>query len=119
MSLTLLVCMFDAVSSSLIILFFWLFGLAMFSFCFLLAAFFDRARVGSTTAALIFLAIFFPYFAVEPNDVSQASKSASLHHSLVVLSWALRSDGLHTGHETMRLNSLLCLMQPSRVYPHQ
>jgi len=37
----------------------------MFSFCFLLAAFFSRARVGSTTAALLFLAIFFPYFAVQ------------------------------------------------------
>lgn len=54
-----------------ILLYFWLFGLSVYAYSYLVSSIFSRARVGSTTGAIVFLLIFFPYFAVSGGSRSQ------------------------------------------------
>ncbi len=58
----------------LIFLYFFLFGISVFCFCYLLSVFFTRARIASTIAALVFLGAFFPYYAVFNQATSQGTK---------------------------------------------
>jgi ATP-binding cassette, subfamily A (ABC1), member 3 len=67
--------MFEFSNDGLILLFFFLFGLTVFAFCYMVSAFFDRARVGATIGALVFLAIFFPYFTVSDQRVPIGTKT--------------------------------------------
>ena len=64
-------------STSIILLFFWLYGLSIFAFCFMVSAAFSRARVASTVGAVIFLLSFFPFYAVSGDDVSSGNKGAA------------------------------------------
>ena len=58
-----------------IFLFFFLFAMSTFAFCWLLSVFFSRSQVATTFAALLFLALFFPYFAVQSESTSRAAKT--------------------------------------------
>ena len=58
-----------------IFFFFLLAQMSFFSFCLLVSAVFSQSRVGSTFGALVFLAIFFPYYAVFQDSVSTAQKT--------------------------------------------
>ena len=58
-----------------IFFFFLLAQLSFFSFCLLVSSVFSQSRVGSTFGALVFLAIFFPYYAVYQDSVSTAQKT--------------------------------------------
>ena len=60
-----------------IFIFFFLFSMASFAFCWLVSVFFSRSQVATTFAALIFLAIFFPYFAVEGASSSASAKQGA------------------------------------------
>ena len=51
--------------------------MSTFSFCWFISVFFSRSQVATTVSALIFLAFFFPYFAVEGNSNSKGSKVAA------------------------------------------
>ena len=57
-----------------IFIFFFFFALSTFAFCWLLSVFFSRSQVATTFAALMFLAFFFPYFAVQSESSSATSK---------------------------------------------
>ena len=60
-----------------VFIFFYFFALSTFSFCWLLSVFFSRSQVATTFAALLFLALFFPYFAVQGENSSTGSKGAA------------------------------------------
>jgi ATP-binding cassette subfamily A (ABC1) protein 3 len=60
-----------------VFLFFFFFAMSTFGFCWLLSVFFSRAQVATTVAALFFLALFFPYFAVEGASYSTSAKTAA------------------------------------------
>ena len=60
-----------------IFIFFYFFALTTFSFCWLLSVFFSRSQVATTFAALLFLALFFPYYAVQGENSSTSSKTAA------------------------------------------
>jgi len=59
---------------SVVFVFFWLFMMSLFAFGCLVSTFFDRSKTASTFATLIFFAIFFPYFAVNTDETSHATK---------------------------------------------
>ena len=58
-----------------IFIFFFFFSLTTFTFCWLFSVFFSRAQVGTTVAALVFLGLFFTYFAVEGANTSKGKKT--------------------------------------------
>jgi len=60
---------------ALIFIFFFFFTLASFSFCWLVSVFFNRSRVASSVGSIVFLALFFIYFAVQGRDTSVSAKS--------------------------------------------
>ena len=62
-------------SDKLYIFFFFLLAqMTFFSFCLVISAVFSAPRAASTFGALIFLAGFFPYYAVFQDSVSRAAK---------------------------------------------
>jgi hypothetical protein len=60
-----------------IFLFFFLFSLSTFSFCWFTSVFFSRSQVATTFSALIFLGFFFPYFAVSSSSTSASAKAVA------------------------------------------
>ena len=62
-------------NKGLIFLWFFFFGVSVFCFCYLISIFFTRARIAATIGAILFLGLFFPYFAVSGNSISTTSKS--------------------------------------------
>jgi hypothetical protein len=60
-----------------IFIFFFFFSMSTFAFCWLLSVFFSRAQVATTVGALIFLALFFPYFGVEGGSTSSGAKAVA------------------------------------------
>ena len=68
---------FEYSDKGFIFFFFLLAQLSFFSFCLLISALFSNSRIASTFGALIFLAIFFPYYAVFQDSVSTARKTVA------------------------------------------
>ncbi|CAE7902215.1 ABCA1 [Symbiodinium sp. KB8] len=66
--------MFGRSDSMLIWLLFWLFGIAATAEAFLISVFFSRAKVASAVGTIIFLASFFPYYAVNDPLKDMGSK---------------------------------------------
>lgn len=54
--------------------FFFIFGMSVFSFGFLMSVFFSRSRIATTFSAILFFAFFFPYFAVSDATTSTGQK---------------------------------------------
>lgn len=67
--------MFANTDFGLVFVLFFAFTLSIISFCFLMSAFFSKARSGATFAAVIFLSSFFGYFAVSGTGTSAVSKA--------------------------------------------
>lgn len=65
----------------LLLLYFLLFGLTAMALCYLLSAFFSKAKLAAAVGAVIFIATFFPYFAV--NDPLKATHGAKVAASLL------------------------------------
>ena len=68
---------FEYSDKAYIFFFFLLAQMSFFSFCLLISALFSQSRVAATFGALIFLASFFPYYAVFQDDVSTAQKTVA------------------------------------------
>ena len=66
---------FEYSDKGYVFFFFLLVQLSFFSFCLLCSSVFSQSRVASTFGALVFLAIYFPYYAVFQDDVSKAQKT--------------------------------------------
>lgn len=64
-------------NKGIIFFFFWLYGLSVFCFCYMISAFFTRAVVGSLIGAILFFAAYFPYYAVNGDTDSSGSKTLS------------------------------------------
>jgi len=56
---------------------FFLFGLSSTMYSYLISVFFSRAKTASTVGIVLFLGGYFPFFAVQPNDISQGAKLLS------------------------------------------
>ncbi len=106
---------FQFSNKSIIFLFFFLFGCAVWSWCYLLNAFFSRARLASTFSAILFFFIFFPYFTVRDPGVSYGSKG------IFNLIWfdLIWFDWLDFDLIWFSLNSSLILKKLLLVYLHQ
>ncbi|RYY36221.1 hypothetical protein EON62_01915, partial [archaeon] len=68
---------FKASSKVLVFFFFFLFGLSSITYCYLVSVFFSRAKTAATVGVVLFLATFFPWFAVNGADMSNSSKGAA------------------------------------------
>ena len=80
---------FPRSDAGLLFLLFWLFGCASTALCFLISVFFSHAKTASGVGALLFFAMFFPYFkvsaaTVDPTDKHAASLSASVAFGLAL-----------------------------------
>jgi hypothetical protein len=65
--------LFEHSNRWLVFLFFFSFGMSILGLCFLLSTFFSRAKTVAILGPIIFLASFFPYYAVnDPEDTAQA-----------------------------------------------
>ncbi len=60
-----------------IFIFFWFFGLATFSYAYLLSTVFSKARTASTMAAITYLVLYFPYYAIAGDRASSGTKTAA------------------------------------------
>lgn len=68
---------FNKSDKGIILLFFWLYGLSIFAFCYMVSAIFSKARIASTVGAVVFLLSFFPFYAVSNDDVSAGNKGTA------------------------------------------
>eukprot|EP01138_Halocafeteria_seosinensis_P011391 gb/GECG01011634.1/.p1 GENE.gb/GECG01011634.1/~~gb/GECG01011634.1/.p1 ORF type:complete len:2040 (+),score=216.84 gb/GECG01011634.1/:1-6120(+) len=85
---------FGHTNGAILFLFFWLFGAASTALCFLISVFFSRAKVASVVGSVLFIATFFPYYAVNGKLMAFSSKSwASL---LAPVAFGLNLDVLAT-----------------------
>jgi ATP-binding cassette subfamily A (ABC1) protein 3 len=80
---------FKASSGFLVFIFFWLFGLSTVTYCYFVSVFFSRAKTASTLGVVLFLASFFPWFAVADASYSSAAKIASSLLSTTAFGMAL------------------------------
>ncbi|CAM9405596.1 unnamed protein product, partial [Scytosiphon promiscuus] len=65
---------FEYSDPGLVFFYFFLFFMASTAFCFLVSAFFSRAKTASTLGTLLFFIALFPYFSLEADDTSAASR---------------------------------------------
>lgn len=60
---------FPSTSLGSIFLFFWSFGLAMVSFCFMVAPWHDRSKTVALSAAFLWVLLYFPFYMVENKSI--------------------------------------------------
>jgi len=80
---------FSHSDGGLLFLYFFIFGLTAMALCVLLSAFFSKAKLAAAVGAVVFIATFFPYFAVNDPLKSDASKVAASFLSPVAFGLAL------------------------------
>jgi hypothetical protein len=67
---------FSKSSGGVIWAFFFLFGLSCTSFAMLISVFFSKAKTASTLGVVLYLGGYFPFFALQPADISTNAKLA-------------------------------------------
>jgi ATP-binding cassette, subfamily A (ABC1), member 3 len=86
--------MFPNSSGVLLFIYFFLFGISSVAVCFFLSTFFSRSKIATTVGTVIFLAMFFPYYAV--NGATKSYGSKLLASLLPGVGFALSLDVLAT-----------------------
>lgn len=89
-----------------ICLYFFLFGMAVFCYAYMMSQFFIHARVATTMSALLFLALFFPYYVIYGSNTSSGIKFAGCLHAPICMGLAIgtiskleaATIGLHTNN---------------------
>jgi ATP-binding cassette subfamily A (ABC1) protein 3 len=88
-ALTVKASFFPRSDGGLLFILFLLFGLSSTALCFLISVFFSHAKTASGIGALLFFAMFFPYFKVSGPLVAGALKSAGCLSASVAFGLAL------------------------------